>query len=248
MKKLLPVLAMLFITAAGNAQIFKDVLNKVVKKDSAGKTTINKNILTGKSLSNDDIINGLKEALRVGTDSSSKKLGKLDGYFADAAIKIIMPAEAQKAEKTLRSLGMGSMVDKAILSMNRAAEDAAKGVGNIFWNSIKQMSITDGLQILKGSDTAATSYLKKTTTAELTGKFKPVIDSSLKKFNATKYWADVFNAYNKVSLKKVNPDLTGYVTEKALGGLFYNIALQEQKIRKDPAAQVTDILKKVFGK
>jgi hypothetical protein len=248
MKKLLPVLVMLFVTAAGNAQILKNVVNKVVKKDSTGKTVVNKDILAGKSLSNDDIINGLKEALRVGTDSSSKKLGKLDGYFADAAIKILMPAEAQKAEKTLRGLGMGNMVDKAILSMNRAAEDAAKGVGNIFWNSIKQMSITDGLQILKGSDTAATSYLKKTTTAELTGKFKPVIDSSLKKFDVTKYWADVFNAYNKVSLKKVNPDLTGYVTEKALSGLFYNIALQEQKIRKDPAAQVTDILKKVFGK
>lgn len=248
MKQLIPVMLMLFIMANGNAQILNNVLNKVVKKDSAGKTIINKNILAGKNLSNDDIVSGLKEALRVGTDSSSKKLGNLNGYFADAAIKILMPAEAQKAERTLRNLGMGSMVDKAILSMNRAAEDAAKGVGNIFWNSIKQMSITDGLQILKGSDTAATSYLKKTTTTELTSKFKPIIDSSLKKFDATKYWADVFNAYNKVSLKKVNPDLTGYVTEKALSGLFYNIALQEQKIRKDPAAQVTDILKKVFGK
>jgi hypothetical protein len=248
MKKLLPVLSMVFITACGQAQILNNVLNKVVKKDSAGKAIIKKDILAGKNLSNDDIVSGLKEALRVGTDSSSKKLAKLDGYFADAAIKILMPAEAQKAEKTLRSLGMGSMVDKAIVSMNRAAEDAAKGVGNIFWNSIQQMSITDGLQILKGSDTAATSYLKKTTTTELTSKFKPVIDSSLKKFDATKYWADVFNAYNKVSLKKVNPDLTGYVTEKALSGLFYNIALQEQKIRNDPAAQVTEILKKVFGK
>ncbi len=249
MKKLLPVIAFLCLNAANTqAQILKNVLNKVVKKDSTGKTVLNKDILTNKSLSNDDIISGLKEALRVGTDSSSKKLGKLDGYFADAAIKILMPAEAQKVEKSLRSLGMGNMVDKAILSMNRAAEDAAKGVGNIFWNSIKQMSITDGLQILKGSDTAATAYLKKTTTAELTQKFSPVIDSSLKKFDATKYWADVFNAYNKVSLKKVNPDLTGFVTEKALSGLFYNIALQEQKIRKDPAAQVTDILKKVFGK
>jgi len=147
----------------------------------------------------------------------------------------------------LRSLGMGSMVDKAILSMNRGAEDAAKGVGTIFWNSIKQMNVTDGLQILRGSDTAATSYLKKTTTAELVTKFRPVIDSSLAKFDATKYWNDVFSAYNKVSLKKVNTDLTAYVTEKALSGLFYNIALQEQKIRKDPAAQVTGILKKVFG-
>ncbi|MFN8253449.1 MAG: DUF4197 domain-containing protein [Ferruginibacter sp.] len=249
MKKRLPLLALACVIITNSeAQIFKDVLNKVVKKDSSGKTVITNPINTGKGLSNDDIVSGLKEALRVGTDSSSKKLGKIDGYFADAAIKILMPAEAQKVEKTLRSLGMGNLVDKAVLSMNRAAEDAAKGVGSIFWNSIKQMSISDGLQILRGSDTAATAYLKKTTTTELTNKFRPVIDSSLKKFDATKYWADVFNAYNKVSLKKVNPDLVGYVTDKAMGGLFYNIALQEQKIRKDPAAQVTDILKKVFGK
>jgi Protein of unknown function (DUF4197) len=248
MKKLLPLIGILCLSAVANGQILKNVVNKVLKKDSSGKNVINKDILAGKNLSNDDIISGLKEALRVGTDSSSKKLGKLDGYFTDAAVKILMPAEVQKVEKTLRSVGMGSMVDKAILSMNRAAEDAASGVGNIFWNSIKQMSITDGLQILKGSDTAATGYLKKTTTAELTNKFRPVIDSALKKVDATKYWADMFNAYNKISLKKINPDLTGYVTEKALGGLFYNIALQEQKIRKDPAAQVTDILKKVFGK
>jgi len=233
-----------------NAQIFKGILDKVTKKDSTGKTVLNKTISPnlGKNLSNEDIISGLKEALRVGTDSSSKKLGKLDGYFADAAVKILMPAEALKAEKTLRNLGMGNLVDKAILSMNRAAEDAAKGVGTIFWNSIKQMSITDGLQILRGTDTAATSYLKKTTTAELVTKFRPVIDSSLAKFNATKYWADVFSAYNKFSSKKVNTDLTAYVTERALSGLFYNIGLEEQKIRKDPAAQVTGILKKVFGK
>lgn len=249
MKKLLPFLAFACLSYSNSrAQILKDVLNKVVKKDSSGKTVISNPINTGKGLSNDDIVSGLKEALRVGTDSSSKKLGRPDGYFADAAVKILMPAEAQKVEKTLRSLGMGSMVDKAVLSMNRAAEDAAKGVGSIFWNSIKQMSISDGLQILRGSDTAATAYLKKTTTTELTNKFRPVIDSSLKKFDATKYWADVFNAYNRFSAKKVNPDLVGYVTDKAMGGLFYNIALQEQKIRKDPAAQVTDILKKVFGK
>jgi hypothetical protein len=251
MKKIITIL---IVTAFGSislqAQVLKDILGKVIKKDSSGKTILNKNIGggLGSGLSNEDIISGLKDALRVGTDSSSKKLGKLDGYFADAAIKILMPAEAQKVEKTLRNLGMGNMVDKAILSMNRAAEDAAKGVGTIFWSSIKQMSVTDGLQILRGSDTAATAYLKKTTTAELVTKFRPVIDSSLIKFDATKYWNDVFTAYNKVSFKKVNTDLTAYVTERALSGLFYNIALQEQKIRKDPAAQVTGILKKVFGK
>ncbi|MEO6721897.1 MAG: DUF4197 domain-containing protein, partial [Ferruginibacter sp.] len=202
---------------------------------------------SGMGLSNDDIINGLKEALRVGTDSSTKKLGGLDGFFGDAAIKILMPAEAQKVEKTLQGIGMGKLVDKAVLSMNRAAEDAASGVGNIFWNAIKQMSIGDGMQILRGGDFAATEFLKKTTTAELTEKFRPVIEGSLTKTDATKYWNDVFSNYNKFSKDKVNTDLTAYVTERALSGLFYNISLEEQKIRKDPAAQVTGILKKVFG-
>ncbi len=199
-------------------------------------------------LSNDEIISGLKDALRVGTDSSSKRLSKMDGFFKDAAIKILMPEEAKKVEKTLRNFGMGSVVDKAVLSMNRAAEDAASGIGNIFWDAIKGMSIKDGLQILRGGDFAATDFLKSVTTKELTEKFRPVIETSLVKMDATKYWKDVFSTYNKFSSSQVNTDLTAYVTERALAGLFYNISLEEQKIRKDPAAQVTDILKKVFGK
>lgn len=236
MKKVILISVLVFLSIQlAEAQLIKDVLNKVSKNTS------------GSSLSNDDIISGLKEALRVGTDSSTKKLSKLDGFFGDAAIKILMPEEAKKMEKTLRSFGMGSLVDKAILSMNRAAEDAANGVGDIFWNAIKQMSIKDGLQILRGGDFAATDYLKSNTTKVLTEKFRPVIDASLTKVDATKYWKDVFTAYNKFSSSPVNTDLNAYVTEKALGGLFYNIGLQEQKIRKDPAAQVTDILKKVFS-
>ncbi|MEP7108928.1 MAG: DUF4197 domain-containing protein [Ferruginibacter sp.] len=242
----------IFFTNAG-AQGIGNLLKKVTSKDSTGKSAADKILNSsstagmGNNLSNDDIISGLKEALRVGTDSSSKKLSKLDGFFGDAAIKILMPSEAQKVEKTLRSVGMGKLVDKAILSMNRAAEDAANGVGNIFWNSIKQMSINDGLQILRGGDFAATDYLKRITTVELTEKFRPVIEGSLTKTDATRYWNDVFSNYNRFSQDKVNTDLTAYVTEKALAGLFYNISLEEQKIRKDPAAQVTGILKKVFG-
>ncbi len=232
----------LFLTTA-KAQGLKDLLNKVTKKDSTGKGSL----ALGNGLSNGDIISGLKEALKIGTDSSSKKLSKVNGFFGDAAIKILMPAEAQKVEKTLRGVGMGSLVDKAILSMNRAAEDAASGVGNIFFNSIKQMTVTDGLQILRGGDFAATDYLKKHTTTELTEKFRPVIEASLVKTDATKYWSELFTNYNKFSFKKINPDLTAYVTERALSGLFLNISLQEQKIRKDPAAQVTGILKSVFG-
>jgi hypothetical protein len=132
--------------------------------------------------------------------------------------------------------------------MNRAAEDAAKSAAPIFLNAIKQMSISDAWSILRGSDTAATAYLRKTTTASLTNAFKPVIDNSLEKVDATKYWNTVFTAYNKVSFNKVNPDLSAYVTDKALYGIFYEIGQQEMQIRKDPVARTTDILKKVFGK
>jgi len=236
-----------------HAQGIGGILKKATGKDSASKGVLPdvKGLLPGKSgggLSNEDIIAGLKDALRVGADSSSSRLSRLDGFFGNAAIKILMPAEAQGVEKTLRNLGMGSMVDKAILSMNRAAEDAAVGVGTIFWNSIKGMSVTDGLQILRGSDTAATGYLRQQTTAQLTEQFRPIISQSLDKVQATRYWNDVFSRYNMVASRKVNTDLTAYVTERALSGLFQTIALEEQKIRKDPAARVTDILRKVFSR
>ncbi len=235
-----------------NGQGIFGKINKAINKDSSNKilNSIGKSSVSGKVLSNDDIINGLKEALSVGAENTSKSLNKTDGFFKNAALKILMPAEAQKAEKTLRQFGMGEMVDKAILSMNRAAEDAAGGISAIFINAIKQMTVTDGLKILRGGDFAATDYLKKTTTLELTEKMRPVIEASLSKVNATNYWKDVFTTYNKLSFSKqpVNTDLSSYVTEKSMTGIFYSIGEEEQKIRKDPAAQVTDLLKKVFGK
>lgn len=158
-----------------------------------------------------------------------------------------MPPEAKKVENTLRNIGLGKTVDNAILSMNRAAEDAAQFAGPIFWNAIKSMSIQDAIGILKGGDFAATEYLKDHTTTALTNAFKPVVEKSLEKTDATKYWKDVFSAYNRFSSKPVNTDLTAYVTEKSLQGIFYEIGLEEQKIRKDPVARVTDILKKVFS-
>lgn len=197
--------------------------------------------------SQSEIANGLKEALRVGTDTATKSLSALNGFFANAAIKILMPPEAQKVEKTLRNIGMGKVVDNAILSMNRAAEDASQFAGPIFLNAIKQMTITDAIGILRGGDFAATDYLRKQTTQELTTAFKPVIEKSLVKTDATKYWKDVFTTYNRFSSSPVNSDLTAYVTQKALDGIFHEIGLEEQKIRKDPVARVTDILKKVFG-
>jgi len=199
------------------------------------------------NLSNAEIISGLKEALRVGTDTTTKHLSLLNGFFGDDIIRILMPPEAQKVERTLRDVGFGKTVDKAILSMNRAAEDASKFVGNILWNSIQQMTIQDAVGILRGGDFAATEYLKRTTTQQLIAAFRPVIDRSLNSVDATRYWADVFSIYNRVSKNPVNTDLGAYVTEKALSGLFYHIGLQEQKIRKDPVARVTEILRKVFG-
>jgi hypothetical protein len=224
-------------------------LKGLFKKDSSGKLGIGKVLNTGTKtgLSNDDIINGLKEALAVGTNKASQKLSAADGFFKDAAIKILMPEEAKKVESKLRGIGMGKQVDNAILSMNRAAEDAAKEVTPIFINAIKGMTIQDGVGILKGGDFAATNYLKDKTTVSLTEKFRPVIEASLAKVGATKYWNTIFSNYNRFSSEKINPDLTAYVTERALSGIFHQVSLEEQQIRKDPMARTSDILKKVFA-
>jgi hypothetical protein len=199
------------------------------------------------SLSNNDVIGGLKEALNKGIENGTKQLSAIDGFFGDAAIKILMPAEAVKVEEKLRKVGMGNQVDAAILNMNRAAEDACKTATPIFVNAIKNMSFADAWSILRGEDKAATNYLQKQTTTELTNAFRPIIETALAKIDATKHWNTLFTNYNKFSFNKVNPDLAAYVTEKALSGIFYQLAIEEQKIRKDPAARTTDILKKVFG-
>lgn len=235
-----------------NSQGLKGIINKATKKDSTGKSSIDKMMgtsgLTGVGLSSDEIASGLKEALKVGAEKGTAKLSAADGFFKDAAIKILMPDEAVKAEQKLRAMGLGKQVDNAILTMNRAAEDAAKSATPIFVNAIKSMSIQDAVGILKGGDFSATNYLKSKTTIELTNSFRPVIEASLQKVDATKYWNTVFTNYNRFSAEKVNPDLTAYVTEKALAGIFYQVGLEEQQIRKDPVARTSDILKKVFAK
>lgn len=238
-------LAVLAVVISSQAQ-FKNIF----KKDSSGKSGIDRIIQKTspkKGLNNDEIVSGLKEALSVGANNASKQLSSVDGFFKDAAVKILMPEQAKKAEKKLRSIGMGKLVDDAILSMNRAAEDAAKSAAPIFINAVKQMSIQDAVGILRGGDFAATNYLKSKTTSPLTAAFRPVIEASLKKVDATKYWNTVFTTYNKFSADKVNPDLAAYVTEKSLAGIFFQVGLEEQKIRKDPMARTTDILKKVFA-
>ena len=198
-------------------------------------------------LSSEEIANGLKEALTIGTQNGTGRLSSIDGFFANAALKILMPPEAVKVENTLRDFGMGSVVDKAVLSMNRAAEDAAKSAAPIFVSAIKQMTITDAVNILKGGNNAATNYFKDKTTAALTAAFRPSVEKSLSKVNATKYWKDVFSTYNRFSSNPVNTDLTAYVTNKAIAGIFTEVASEELKIRQNPEARVSDLLKKVFG-
>lgn len=239
MKKLSLLAVITLITLGVSAQ--GGLLNKAKDAFSKAKGT------GGSSLSTEEIVSGLKEALSVGATNSSGKLSVTDGFFKDAAVKILMPEQVQKVEKKMRMLGMGKLVDNTILSMNRAAEDASKSAADIFIKSIRQMSVSDALGILRGTDTAATGYLRKTTTAELTNAFRPVIEASLQKVDATKYWKDFFSTYNKFSSEPVNTDLTAYVTERAMKGIFFYVAEEEKKIRKDPAARVTDILKKVFS-
>ena len=234
MKTLLSLfLALTLSYGNAKAQTLKNIFNSVTKTQGNNNSS--------------NIADGLREALQVGTDRSVQKLSVIDGFFANAAIKILMPPEAIKVEQKLRALGFGKQVDNAILSMNRAAEDAAKSAAPVFINAIKQMTIQDAVGILRGNDFAATDYLKSKTLTALTAAFRPIIESSLEKVNATKYWNSIFSTYNKFSTDKVNPDLAAYVTEKSLAGIFYQVGLEEQKIRKDPMARTTDILKKVFA-
>lgn len=236
--------AVCFVSSAAHSQFLKKVLGE--NKDSS--RVLGQVLGNGVSkLSTDDVASGLKEALSVGAEKAGKNLSSLNGYFSNAAIKILMPDEAKKVEQKLRAIGLGKQVDEAILSMNRAAEDAAKSATPIFVNAIKEMSIQDAMGILKGGDHSATDYLKNTTTAALTSSFRPVIEQSLEKVDATKYWNTVFSAYNRFAIDKVNPDLSAFVTEKALYGIFFQVAQEEQQIRKNPVARTSELLKKVFG-
>ena len=248
MKKILFLTGAIFLLHTTQAQLLKKVLGD--KTDSSANNSGILNNTFSKStggLNSNEIASGLKEALSIGAEKAGSSLSALNGFFGNAAIKILMPDEAKKVEEKLRAIGLGDQVDEAILSINRAAEDAAKSSVPIFVNAIKQMSIKNAAGILNGGDFAATEYLKDKTTAALTASYKPVIEKSLEKVDATKYWNTFFTAYNKFALKKINPDLTAYVTEKALAGIFYQVGQEEQKIRKDPLARGSDLLKKVFG-
>ena len=199
-------------------------------------------------LSNGDIASGLKEALRVGISKGADQASVTDGYFKNALLRIAVPPEAQKVVARLRQIGFGPQVDKFELSMNRAAEDAAKVAKPVFIKAITSMSIGDAVGILRGQNDAATQYLRRTSGQQLVTEFTPIIDSTLNKNNATRYYNDLVTTYNKLPfVQKVSPNLTQYATGKAVDGLFILVAQEEQKIRENPAARVSDLLRRVFG-
>lgn len=199
-------------------------------------------------LSNADIASGLKEALNKGIEKQVSKLTQTDGFYKNQMVKILLPAELQQVDKALRSAGLGSLADEGLKMINRAAEDAVKEATPIFVSAVKNMTFTDAKNILLGDDKAATSYLQKTTTSQLYSKFNPVIKSSFSKVGADKVWTNIISKYNALPLTKdVNPDLTDYVTNEALEGVFTMISVEEKEIRNNISARTSPLLKKVFS-
>ncbi len=234
------ITAILFCLAFVPEQSFSQItLPKILsgKKPTTGSVTENEAGL------------GIKEALLQGVTKAVLNLNKTDGFFGSEFYKMLLPPDAVKAEKTLRNLGMGAQVDKAILSINRGAEDAIAFAKPIFIEAVKEMTLTDALNILKGNKDAATNYFKEKTKLKLITAFTPSVKTSLDKVDATKYYSDIVTTYNKLptTFKKVDPNLTAYVVGKAVDALFDQVAKEEANIRANPLARGSDILKKVFG-
>jgi hypothetical protein len=203
----------------------------------------------GGGITDAEAAQAIREALTQGTGKGISFLNKTDGFFGNEAYKLFLPPDAKKIENALRTIGMGNMVDKAILQINRAAEDAVGYAKPIFVDAITEMTIMDAINIVRGSNDAATNYFRQKTTDKLITAFTPSIKNSLDKLNATKYYADMVNAYNNfpTTFNKINPDLPSYVVGKAVDALFDQIAKEEANIRENPVARTTEILKKVFG-
>ena len=194
-----------------------------------------------------DIAAGLREALDLGIKKQVSKLTQQDGFYGNSMVKILLPEELQKVDKTLRGLGMSSLADEGLKVLNRAAEDAVGEATPIFVNAVKAIKFKDAKNILLGDDSAATSYLQDKTSTELYGKFNPVIKTSFDKVGADEVWSKIIKKYNGVPfVKKVNPDLTDYVTTEALKGVFTMIAVEEKEIRTKTASRTTSLLQQVF--
>jgi len=195
-----------------------------------------------------DISQGLKEALNNGISKQVSKLTTTDGFFKNEMVKILLPQELQKVDKTLRDIGLSSLADEGLKILNRAAEDAVQEATPIFVDAIKGMTFNDARNILMGADDAATNYLQNTTSTALYAKFNPVVSNSLSKVGADQVWTDIINRYNQIPLvTKVNPDLTDYVTSQAMEGVFRMISVEEKNIRTNTAARTSDVLKRVFA-
>jgi hypothetical protein len=209
---------------------------------------INKTLGNEQPLTTNEVAEGLKEALVKGISTGSDLVSQVDGYLKNPEIKIPFPPDVKKVEDRLRQLGLGSEVDRFIVTLNHGAEEAAKEAKPIFITAIRSMTIKDAWGILKGDKDAATQYLKRTTSSQLKEKFSPVIQSALDKVSATKYYSELVTRYNKIPLvEKVNPDLNAYATDRAIEGLFVMIAKEEANIRQNPVARTTELLRKVFG-
>ncbi len=207
-----------------------------------------KSLGLNQELSENEIIDGLKEALEIGTQKAVKLVSEKNGYLKNPKIKIPLPENVQKAESVLRNIGLGSKVDKFEKSMNRAAERAAPKAKSIFWEAIKKMSFSDTRNILDGPDDAATQYFKGNTSTQLHQAFKPIIHHAMSEVGVTKAYQSVDSAIRALPYTQtLSLDLDQYVTDKALDGLFLMLAAEEKKIRHDPAARVTELLKKVFA-
>lgn len=233
------ILALLLLPMISNAQL-KDLLNKA---GNAVKTKTGTN-----SVSTLDISNGLKEALQKGVEKEVTKLTATDGFYKNEMVKILLPAELQKVDNTLRKMGMTRLADEGIKVLNRAAEEAVKEAVPVFTDAITKMTITDAKNILMGDDSSATTYLETATTTPLYAKFNPVVVRSLEKVGANNIWKGIIERYNSLPMvAKINPDLDDYVTSQAMAGVFKTIAVEEKNIRNNLASRTSGLLKKVFA-
>lgn len=243
------LLGCLLLTQLSHAQFLKKLSKRQEQSTTAKDTSSSSGTVSLAGITESDAGSAIKEALAKGVSAGISKLNKTNGFFGSDIYKVLLPPDAVKIENTLRSIGLGSQVDKAILQINRSAEKAVGYAAPIFVNAIKKMTLTDALNLVKGGNTSATDYFKSKTTDELKAAFAPVIQKTLDSTAATRYYTDIVNTYNKLptTFNKANPDLKDYVTTMAVNALFDQIGKEEAAIRANPAARTTDLLKKVFG-
>ncbi len=227
------IITLFFILACSSADISR------ILKEAGGQLP----------LSQQEVAGGLKEALVQGIQKGADSASKVDGFFKNEMIRIALPEDAQKVENTLRQIGLGAEVDRVLLAINRGAESAAQEAKPLFINAIKQLSIQDAFNILKGEPDAATQYLRRSTESELIKLFQPKVQEALNQVGATKYYGDLANSYNSLPLtnRKIDPDLNAYVTDRAIDGLFKLVQEEEKKIRENPLERSTALMKRVFA-